>query len=548
MQLALTRTTRPDAWLGQVSVRAAALVGGAGAAVLADRTPGAFAQVGILLVVALIASAPALDQRTRWTVHLAEAAAVGFVVVAAGADPGPALPYLLVPPIVSALEFAVPGALLATGVTGLVTLAGGVATSAGVPHLESLLWVCGGLALGVGAAWWRVRSRRRSPRSSFIAANRLLTELRDITRQLPGGLDEVSMASAALEDLRSEVPYDRAALFARLDSGALVCLAQSGGRGHPEDGPWLPALDEEPWARAWRTGRPAQREGTRAAATSGASALLPLQIGDRTTGLIALERASGMWTSAELANGQDCAADASLRLQTGRLFSEVRAIATVEERRRLAREIHDGIAQEVAGLGFVVDDLVSRADESSRADLVALREQLSRLVSDLRLSIFDLRSDVEHDTGLGAALSSYARTVGTDSGLTVHLVLDESTVRFPAEVESELLRIAQEAITNTRRHASARNLWLTCRVAPPAAFLRIADDGTGMGTPRRDSFGLEIMRERAQRIGARLTIRPRFGGGTVVEAAIGPTDDELTARIDDEPGTGAPEIGEDRRS
>ncbi len=516
-------------------MRAAALLGGVVAAVLAERTTAAFAQVGVLLIVALIASAPTVDQRTRWTVHLAEAAAVGFVVVAAGGDPGPALPYLLVPPVVTALEFGATGALLATAVTGLVTLAGGVATSSGVPHLEALLWVCAGLALGVVAAWWRVRARRRSPRSYYIAANRLLTELRDITRQLPGGLDEVSMAATTLADLRAIIPFDRAALFARLDSGALVCLAQAGDTARSEDGPWLPALDEEPWAKAWRTGRPAQREGTRGQSIGGASALLPLQIGDRTTGLIALERKSGMWTSSELTRTRDDTEDASLRLQTGRLFSEVRAFATVEERRRLAREIHDGIAQEVAGLGFVVDDLISRSDARTRPDLVALREQLSRLVSDLRLSIFDLRSDVEHDTGLGAALSSYARTVGTDSGLTVHLVLDESTARFPAEVESELLRIAQEAITNTRRHASARNLWLTCRVAPPAAFLRIADDGTGMGTPRRDSYGLEIMRERALRIGAELTIRPRFGGGTVVEASIGPRDGEIALRGSDDP-------------
>jgi signal transduction histidine kinase len=533
--LALTRTARPDAWLVQVTVRAAALVGGVVAAVLAQRTLAAFAQVGVLLVVALIASAPAADQRTRWMVHLAEAAAVGFVVVAAGADPGPALPYVLVPPIVTALEFAVPGALLATAVTGLVTLAGGVATSTDVPRLDALLWVCAGLALGVAAAWWRRQQRRRSPRSYFVAANRLLTELRDITRQLPGGLDEVGMAASTLADLRSLLPFDRAALFARLDSGALVCLAQSGDGGRSAQGPWLPAIDEEPWAKAWRTGRPAQREGTRAMPTAGARAVLPLQIGERTTGLIAVERDAGPWTSADLARCQDFTEDASLRLQTGRLFSEVRAFATVEERRRLAREIHDGIAQEVAGLGFVVDDLISRAEPQAREDLVALRDQLTRLVSDLRLSIFDLRSDVEHDTGLGAALSSYARTVGTDSGLTVHLVLDESTARFPAEVESELLRIAQEAITNTRRHAHARNLWLTCRVAPPAAFLRIADDGSGMGTPRRDSYGLEIMRERALRIGAKLTIRPRFGGGTVVEAAIGPRDHVISDLSADEP-------------
>ena len=105
----------------------------------------------------------------------------------------------------------------------------------------------------------------------------------------------------------------------------------------------------------------------------------------------------------------------------------------------------------------------------------------------------------------------------------MHMVLDESALRLPIEAETEVLRIAQEAITNARRHARARNLWVTCRVDPPVAFLRVADDGQGLGSPRGDSFGMEIMRERAERLGAELLIRQRVGGGTVVELTIGGT-------------------------
>jgi hypothetical protein len=112
--------------------------------------------------------------------------------------------------------------------------------------------------------------------------------------------------------------------------------------------------------------------------------------------------------------------------------------------------------------------------------------------------------------------------VGAGSGLTVHLVLDESAHRLTIEAETELLRIAQEAVTNARKHARAKNLWVTCRVDPPRAFLRVADDGDGLGSPRLDSYGLEIMRERAVRLGASLAIRNRVGGGTVVEVTVGP--------------------------
>jgi len=90
--------------------------------------------------------------------------------------------------------------------------------------------------------------------------------------------------------------------------------------------------------------------------------------------------------------------------------------------------------------------------------------------------------------------------------MTVHLTLDEAPTRLRSEVETELLRIAQEAITNARKHSSARNLWVDCRTRPPYVRIEIRDDGSGLGEGREDSYGLRIMRERAQRINATLQI------------------------------------------
>ena len=86
------------------------------------------------------------------------------------------------------------------------------------------------------------------------------------------------------------------------------------------------------------------------------------------------------------------------------------------------------------------------------------------------------------------------------------------------------MRIAQEAITNARKHAGARNLWVRCSVAPPSALLAVEDDGKGLGRARVDSYGLEIMQERAERVGADLSVGPRDGGGTVVEVVLGNLD------------------------
>jgi signal transduction histidine kinase len=214
----------------------------------------------------------------------------------------------------------------------------------------------------------------------------------------------------------------------------------------------------------------------------------------------------------------------AVRLDTALAFDEVRSLATMEERRRLAREIHDGVAQEIASLGYAVDDLTATATtELQRRKLNALRSELSRVVSELRLSIFDLRSEISG--GLGSALSDYVREVGARSGMTVHLTLDEAPTRLRSEVETEFLRIAQEAITNARKHSAAQNLWVDCRIRPPYARIQVSDDGHGLGEARQDSYGLGIMRERAERISAQLDVsdnpRPRSPNGTTVTVTVG---------------------------
>ena len=209
---------------------------------------------------------------------------------------------------------------------------------------------------------------------------------------------------------------------------------------------------------------------------------LPLRVGSRMIGLVLADgpEPAAAKTMQALMRDVD---DHALRIDTALTFDEVRSLATMEERQRLAREIHDGVAQEIASLGYVVDDLASTAsEESQRQKLSNLRGEITRVVSELRLSIFDLRSEISPSAGLGSALSDYVRTIGARSGMTVHLTLDEAPTRLRSEVETELLRIAQEAITNARKHSSARNLWVDCRIHPPYAAITVqATTASGLG-------------------------------------------------------------------
>ena len=109
-------------------------------------------------------------------------------------------------------------------------------------------------------------------------------------------------------------------------------------------------------------------------------------------------------------------------------------------------------------VGYGIDNaLATAADDADETaeELRTLRAEVTRVITELRLSLFELRSEVDRHGGLAAAIAEYARTVGASGGLRVHLSLDESTARLPAATEAELLRIAQEAITNARKHAGA---------------------------------------------------------------------------------------------
>jgi signal transduction histidine kinase len=216
---------------------------------------------------------------------------------------------------------------------------------------------------------------------------------------------------------------------------------------------------------------------------------------------------------------------ATVRLDTAVLFLAFRDSATVEERRRLAREMHDGVAQEMASLGYFVDTLVDQEPEgSTRArQLTMLRERLTMVVGEVRRSVQTLRTEIGESDSLGTAIGSLARHLSASSGIPIHVTLDEQTTRLRPEIESELLRIAQEAMTNAVRHSGATSINVQCSVAPPSAEIVVADNGRGLGARRHDSHGLEIMRERAALVAGDLSVSDNTPHGTVVSVRLDAT-------------------------
>jgi signal transduction histidine kinase len=503
-------------------VLAARVFGICAVGVLATIAGDAAAVSTVALLAAVAAVAAVVDRRgyvSGSVVAILETLAASVIIGSGLGDARYALVYLVVPTFVAGLHAGLPGTAFAclieiTVVDLLTAPALSAATVAARVELGAP-WVLTSVGSGLLGAWLR-QIDHAPPRDhdAYHSARRLLAELRTVARSLSAGLDPVGIAQQMLVEVHEAIHDDAAVVLVRTEGGMLVPLTQDESQRLSEVGNDDPIVME-----CWTTESPAQeivvgRGGRRARVA------LPLQVGVRMIGVVVAECPPPV-SATTLHDLRSGLAGHALRLDTALVFDEVRTLATADERRRLAREIHDGIAQEVASIGYAVDEMIadSSSDEHS-ANLRTLRHELTRLVSELRLSIFDLRSEVSQSAGFGAALTDYVRQVGTRSGMTVHLSLNETPQRLRVEVETEILRIAQEAITNARRHSGASNLWVTFAADPPHATLTIADDGHGLGTPRSDSYGLRIMRERAERIGASLEIRSREGGGTEVSLAI----------------------------
>lgn len=470
-----------------------------------------------LITVVTLAASPSV----KW-VPIVESACVALLVMSDDGPHQPLLPYLLAPALDAGLLGGVATVIYAAGASSAAILLARVAgfTDRNVLSYSTTAaeWVLLALLAGGLAAWARRLGIRTAGRDeAYPAAYRLVSQLRTVARYLSGGLDAVALGETLLLQLKVRTSYDRGVVFVSGAADTPIALVSA---GHAPD--WDVSLaGDNILSEAWSHQRPVTALMGLNGTTGMVSMALPLTVGARTIGIVALERRT-RWEIEPDDELTDLLEEAALRIETALLFSEVRSIATAEERKRLAREIHDGIAQDLAFLGYVLDDLSARSDQPDvRSELKDLRGQVTRIVGDIRLSIFELRSEVDRHAGLGSAVSDFVRSIGTATAMTVHIQLDESPRRLPVAAEAELLRIAQESINNARKHADAENLWVTVSIHPPQALLVVEDDGRGMRPGRHDSYGLQIMRERATSLGATLSISERTGGGTRVEVGVG---------------------------
>ena len=200
----------------------------------------------------------------------------------------------------------------------------------------------------------------------------------------------------------------------------------------------------------------------------------------------------------------------------------------LEERARLAREIHDTLAQAFVGISSQLDALAIKLDgdlEVARQHLHLARKMARHSLTEAKRSVMDLRTSELEGQDLPAALTTSAHRWAAGSPVNVEVEISGVTQRLPEDLEQNILRIAQEAVANALKHARARKIWIELTQEAGVLLLRVKDDGQGFEPSSTFSvigghFGILGMRERAERLGGRFDFASRLGDGTEVEVRV----------------------------
>jgi signal transduction histidine kinase len=378
-----------------------------------------------------------------------------------------------------------------------------------------------GIAGGFASRLWRTPSGETT--SDLLAeANRVLSSLYRIARTLPGGLEMGTVADAALQEIRDTVRASAGTMLV-WEAGNLAVVGSYGLR-NPDAVAGAGAMDLAGMVHgSARVVTYNDLEKSTAAALGGFECwlLAPMRRTGVPIGMLLAACPDHDQHAANRLLLQQIAQETSVAVENARLFSRVREISIDEERQRLARELHDGVAQALTHLRFELDFMarhVGQTPEAVKHEIERLSRVVNRAAGDVRSMIFGLRSSVSAE-GIVGSLRAYLSDLRGLGGPDI-VFEARGEMRLAAGVEAEIFRIAQEAVSNALRHASATEVRVTLIAGAPVIRLIVDDDGVGIRGRRsvtaRGGVGLDAMRERSESIGGVLDLRERPGGGTRV--------------------------------
>jgi nitrate/nitrite-specific signal transduction histidine kinase len=366
---------------------------------------------------------------------------------------------------------------------------------------------------------------------------RELATLNIIAAEVSHSLDLQEIVDNALDEVLEAMDMDSGQAF-RLDEEVLIPIAR---RGLPEDQPGCSnrlSLRATLAGQAARQGQPVvwhpgeQTEGERCDLPGdGMFAVVvsvPLVAQRRTVGVVNLGSCQPRQMAPEelsllAAIGQQI----GVAVENARLYEQAQQLAVMQERNRLARDLHDSVTQALYGIALYSEAAARQIQvgqqELAREHLSEIRATAQESLRDMRLLIYELRRPVLKREGLAAALQ--ARLEAVESRVGMETAFEQTgDPELSPEAEEGLYWIAQEALNNVLKHARANQVSVRLHRNGKWVALEVADDGAGFEPDaiRDGGYGLCTMEERAIRLGGGLTVTSRPGGGTVIRAEVCP--------------------------
>ncbi len=414
---------------------------------------------------------------------------------------------------------------LSAGVAALV-VAGAVGTiidgQVSAPSPLATLAIAGA-AVFPGVAQYRLlhmedrRLKMSDEFSKLSEANQLLSDLNDLARTLPTSLDLEELLQSTRERLAKTFSADRILLLTH------------------EDGLWAPQLQvgfelppilddaelPEPLLEASSASQAILVSDLMAlTGRTGSGMYGRLTVNGVDAGMVAVETHLPRQYTARDAQLLDGMTDVlALTVANARQFGQLRSLAAAEERTRIARDLHDRLGQWLTYIALELERINSQQDEPS-TELKQLHEDTQGAIRELRDTLVELRAAVTPERPLSILLLEVVERFRRRSQITVTLAVpDDPSLHLSAVVENELLRIAQEALTNVEKHAMASHAHVGWSIENGRGVLVIQDDGRGFDPGkgiRGTAYGLVGMRERAASSGAILEVTSEPDQGTVI--------------------------------
>ena len=363
---------------------------------------------------------------------------------------------------------------------------------------------------------------------------RWLDSLRAITSEILGGADADSLLDRIAESARDLANADMATIVTTTQApGQLIVAAAAGEPALRLSGQTVPA-DRSISGEVMRTGRPlvfhdasAERRAyppMMRAGRVGPAIFVPLRVRGRATGtlMVANQKAGRTFREQAVRLVETFADQASVAIEYGRAQGDQRRLQIMDERERIAKELHDGIIQSLfaVGMGLQGTALVAGSpDVAARVETAV--EELDRVIRDLRNYIFGLRPGILADRLLDQALRQLGEEVASKSGVAVDVSVDAETAAALSAQSHEIVQLTREALSNVTRHARAGRASVKLVRRKSNAVLTIEDDGVGFDA-RGSSHGngLRNMRSRASGLGGELQLASGPASGTRLTVTV----------------------------